>query len=105
MSPRTPRPAPPDPGAGPPGPAGNHRSDPRPPVAVDVSGLPYRGAGRGLAAVAALARLGLAARRAGRQVRLTGADPGLRALLGRSGLAGEFQWEPEEGEEVRGVQE
>lgn len=75
------------------------------PVVVDVSGLPRSGPGGAAAVVAALARLRLAARRTGHRVLLTGATPALRALLERSGLAGEFEWEPEEGEEVRGVQE
>jgi len=91
--------------------AGGERNGPaRPdaanrPIAVNVSGLPSGAPGAGLAAVAALARLRLAARRTGHRVRLTGATPALRALLEGSGLAGEFEWEPEEGEEAGGVQE
>jgi anti-anti-sigma regulatory factor len=78
----------------------------REPVVVDVSGLDddVGSTGGGLAAIAALARLRLAARRTGHRVRLKGAGPGLRDLLELSGLAGEFEWEPEEGEEAPGVQ-
>jgi anti-anti-sigma regulatory factor len=76
-------------------------------VVVDVSGLPddAGSTGGGLAAVAALARLRLAARRTGHRVRLKGAGPALRNLLELSGLAGEFEWEPEEGEEAVRVEE
>ena len=79
----------------------------REPVVVDVSGLDedVGSTGGGLAAVAALARLRLAARRTGHRVCLKGAGPGLRNLLELSGLAGEFEWEPEEGEEAGGVEE
>jgi hypothetical protein len=75
------------------------------PVVVDVRGLGTDTTGSPFGAVAALARLALAARRTGRRVRLRGAAPGLRGLLERSGLAGEFEWEPEEGEQVGGVEE
>jgi anti-anti-sigma regulatory factor len=75
------------------------------PIVVDVTGLPRGGPGGAAAAVAALARLRLAARRTGHRVRLTGATPALLALLDQSGLVGEFEWEPEDREEVRGVQE
>lgn len=56
-------------------------------------------------ALAALARLALAARRTGHRVRLRGASPALRALLDRAGLAGEFEWEAEQREEGGGVEE
>jgi hypothetical protein len=99
-----------EPGRGaPPGPPGTL---PGGPVVIDVRGLgaggPGQGAadgGPGLGAVAALARLGLAARRSGHRVRLRGAAPELRRLLELAGLAGEFEWEPEQGEEAGGVQE
>ncbi|MBY8878488.1 hypothetical protein K7862_12700 [Streptomyces sp. PLK6-54] len=80
-------------------------------VVVDVSGLPAAGAPpegeplAGLGAVAALARLRLAARRTGHRVRLCGASADLRALVELAGLGGEFEWEAEEGEEPRGVEE
>lgn len=83
-------------------------------VTVDVSGLPAAaeppdcqgpdGLG-GLGAVAALARLRLAARRTGHRVRLRGASADLRALVELAGLAGEFEWEPEQGEQAVGVEE
>ncbi|SDO54011.1 hypothetical protein SAMN05216259_110211 [Actinacidiphila guanduensis] len=64
---------------------------------------------RGLAAttgtLAALARVLLAARRTGRPVRLCRASGQLAALLRLAGLAGEFEWQAEEGEEPFGVQE
>jgi hypothetical protein len=99
---------------------------PADPVVVDVSslcaGLPASPAGEGpgggpggwdasfgpdggLAVVAALARLRLAARRTGHRVRLSGASPQLRKLLELVGLAGEFEWQAEEGEEAGGVEE
>ncbi|SEN33962.1 hypothetical protein [Actinacidiphila rubida] len=80
-------------------------------VTVDVSGLPAAAeppdsqALGGLGAVAALARLRLAARRTGHRVRLRGASADLRALVELAGLAGEFEWEAEEGEQVLGVEE
>ena len=80
----------------------------QPVVAVDVSGLPAAADGDllcGLGAIAALARLRLAARRTGHRVRLRGASPELRALVESAGLGGEFEWEAEEREEVRGVEE
>jgi hypothetical protein len=74
---------------------------PRPPVVpLDVSGLAAT-----TRTLAALARLRLAARRAGHGVRLCCASPELRAWLEWAGLAGEFEWEPEEWEEVGGVEE
>ncbi|MCL2729633.1 MAG: hypothetical protein FWE15_06365 [Actinomycetia bacterium] len=80
-------------------------------VTVDVSGLPPAGEPpdgcglEGLGAVAALARLRLAARRTGHRVRLRGASADLRTLVELAGLAGEFEWESEEGEQPSGVQE
>lgn len=76
--------------AGPPGQA----------VPLDVSGLAATAG-----ALAALARLRLAAHRAGRTVQLRGASPGLRALLELAGLDGEFEWDSEEREEAGGVEE
>lgn len=63
-------------------------------VRVDAAGLPAT-----TATLGALARLRLAARRTGHRVRLCGASPGLRMLVQLAGLGGEFEWEPEEGEE------
>ena len=80
-------------------------------VTVDVSGLPAAGEPpdgeplAGLGAVAALARLRLAARRTGHRVRLRGASADLRTLAELAGLGGEFEWEAEEGEEPFGVEE
>lgn len=70
------------------------------PIRVDVAGLPAT-----TATLGALARLGLAARRAGHRVRLCGASPGLRMLLRLAGLDGQFEWEPEQREEPDGVVE
>lgn len=81
------------------------------PVRVDVSGLPAAADGGcddvlgGLGAIAALARLRLAARRTGHRVRLRGASRDLRELVELAGLAGEFEWEAEEREEPGGVEE
>jgi hypothetical protein len=106
-------------------PAGPGRGGTGEPVVVDVSGLVADTGGHApdgpgvpgrrpsayvpgpdaLAAVAALARLRLAARRTGHRVRLRGASPRLRRLLELAGLAGEFEWEAEEGEEPGGVEE
>ncbi|WP_329173739.1 MULTISPECIES: STAS domain-containing protein [unclassified Streptomyces] len=69
-------------------------------VSVDAAGLPAT-----TAALGALARLRLAARRAGYRVRLCGASPGLRALVELAGLGREFEWEPEEREEPERVVE
>jgi ABC-type transporter Mla MlaB component len=69
-------------------------------VPLDVSGLAAT-----TGALAALARLRLAAHRTGRTVLLTGASPGLRALLELAGLDGEFEWDPEEREQPGGVEE
>lgn len=88
--------------------------EPTGPVVLDLRGLGLDGRadgtfgavpGGGLGAAAALATLALAAHRTGRRVRLRGAAPGLRALLELAGLDGEFEWEPEAGEEAPGVQE
>jgi len=72
----------------------------RPSVPLDVSTL-----AASTGTLAALARLCLAARRTGYGVRLYGASPALRVLLEWAGLAGEFEWEPEEREQVGGVEE
>ncbi len=68
-----------------------------------------------IATIDALARLALAARRAGCTVRLRGACPELRALVALTGLGTilpcaedsvvEVRWQTEEREEVGGVQE
>ncbi len=62
-----------------------------------------------MALVAALARLQLTVRRLGRRMRLRGATPALRQLLGLAGLAGVLgvePWgEPEDREEMLGVEE
>jgi anti-anti-sigma regulatory factor len=66
-------------------------SDGHPDVVVaDVSGL----ADADIAAVDALARACLAARRAGSELRLAEASPGLRALLELAGLAEAIPCEP-----------
>ncbi|MFJ9740259.1 STAS domain-containing protein [Streptomyces sp. NPDC101166] len=59
----------------------------------------------GLGTVDLLARLQLAARRAGGRVRLRDPDPSLRALLDLVGLRFEVEGEAEEGEPARGVEE
>lgn len=59
----------------------------------------------GLGAVELLARLQLAARRAGGRVRLRDPDPGLRALLDLVGLAFEVEGEPEQREPALDVEE
>jgi hypothetical protein len=77
-------------------------------VVVDVgvlAGAATEGPEASAAVVAALARLRLAARRTGHRVRLRGATHALRALLELAGLAGEFEWQPEQREEVGGVEE
>ncbi|MFH9659406.1 STAS domain-containing protein [Streptomyces sp. NPDC017248] len=58
-----------------------------------------------LAAVDLLARLELAARRAGGRIRLRGAGPALGALLGLVGLRFETEGQVEEREPARGVEE
>ncbi|WP_343075735.1 hypothetical protein [Streptomyces roseirectus] len=69
-------------------------------VVVDVGGLgPPK-----LAHVDAIARMQLAAKRAGGRVRLRAPDPALTALLGLVGLVLEVEGEPEEGEPAGGVE-
>ncbi|MGV9250986.1 STAS domain-containing protein [Streptomyces sp. NPDC003697] len=70
-------------------------------VVCDVSGL----GPPGLAAVDLLARLQLAARRAGGRIRLRAADPALPALLELVGLRFEAEGETEQGEPALGVEE
>ncbi|AVH61192.1 MULTISPECIES: STAS domain-containing protein [Streptomyces] len=71
-------------------------------VDCDVAGL----GAAGLAAVDVLARLELAARRAGGRIRLRNPDPGLRALLDLVGLEFfEAHGQPEEREPAGRVQE
>ncbi|WP_225849350.1 STAS domain-containing protein [Streptomyces sp. HPF1205] len=109
-------PAPEPPACPPAGPAAGSPACPPPArgaeVVIDIRGLGglpgpggVWGSGGGLGAVAALARLRLAARRAGRRIRLRGASPEVRRMLELTGLAGEFEWEAEEGEQPGGVQE
>ena len=59
----------------------------------------------GLAEVDLLARLELAARRAGGRIRLRGPDPALRALLAAVGLRFQMEGQAEEGEPAPGVEE
>ncbi|MEU0255116.1 STAS domain-containing protein [Streptomyces sp. NPDC006184] len=59
----------------------------------------------GLAAVDLLARLELAARRAGGRIRLRGAGPALPALLDLVGLHFQMEGQPEQGEPALGVEE
>ena len=69
-------------------------------VVVDVAGLgPPK-----LAHVDALARLQLAAKRAGGRIRLRAPDPALVSLLGLVGLVLEVEGEAEEGEPAGGVE-
>ena len=70
-------------------------------VVCDVAGI----GPPGLAAVDVLARLELAARRAGGRIRLRDPDPALRALLDLVGLRFEAEGQPEEREPAGGVQE
>ena len=70
-------------------------------VVCDVGGL----GPPGLAAVDLLARLALAARRAGGRIRLRDPDPALPALLDLVGLAFEMEGQPEQREPPLGVQE
>ncbi|MFJ4809691.1 STAS domain-containing protein [Streptomyces longwoodensis] len=58
-----------------------------------------------LPVVDTLARLELAARRAGGHLRLRGADPALRALLGLVGIPFEMEGDPEQREPPLGVEE
>ncbi|MFI5818325.1 STAS domain-containing protein [Streptomyces rishiriensis] len=69
-------------------------------VVCDVAGI----GPPGLAAVDLLARLQLAARRAGGRIRLRAPDPALRALLDLVGLPVEVEGEAEEGEPALGVE-
>lgn len=70
-------------------------------VVCDVAGL----GPPGLMTVDLLARLQLAARRAGGRIRLRDPDPALRALLDLVGLRFEVEGETEEGEPALGVEE
>ncbi|BBC33409.1 hypothetical protein SGFS_047030 [Streptomyces graminofaciens] len=70
-------------------------------VVCDVGGI----GPPGLATVDALARMQLAARRAGGRIRLRDPDPALRALLRLVGLAFEVEGQTEEGEPAGGVEE
>ncbi|MFK4144197.1 STAS domain-containing protein [Streptomyces sp. NPDC004065] len=70
-------------------------------VVCDVAGL----GPPGLGAVDLLARLQLAARRAGGRIRLRAPGPGLCALLGLVGLALETERQPEQREPALGVEE
>ncbi|MEU1182116.1 STAS domain-containing protein [Streptomyces sp. NPDC005820] len=69
-------------------------------VVCEVSGI----GPPGLAAVDLLARLQLAARRAGGRIRLRDPDPALRALLDLVGLPVEVEGETEEREPPLGVE-
>lgn len=70
-------------------------------VVVDVAGL----GPPGLGAVELLARLELAARRAGGRIRLREPDPALGALLDLVGLRFEMEGQPEQREPALRVQE
>ncbi|MEU4927894.1 STAS domain-containing protein [Streptomyces yokosukanensis] len=70
-------------------------------VVCDVGGL----GPPGLAAVDLLARLELAARRAGGRIRLRDPDPALSALLDVVGLRFQMEGQVEEGEPALGVEE
>ncbi|MEU5366588.1 STAS domain-containing protein [Streptomyces sp. NPDC005925] len=70
-------------------------------VVCDVGGL----GPPGLAHVDLLARLQLAARRAGGRIRLRSPDPALTALLGLVGLGFETEGQPEQREPPLGVEE
>ena len=69
-------------------------------VLCDVSSLPADAA-----AVDLLARLQLAARRHGSEIRLSGASAALHDLVAFCGLAGVLEGQPEQREEPLGVQE
>ncbi|MFD9391715.1 STAS domain-containing protein [Streptomyces sp. NPDC060000] len=69
-------------------------------VVCDVAGI----GPPGLLAVDLLARLQLAARRAGGRIRLRAPDPALRALLDLAGLRFEVEGQAEEGEPALGVE-
>lgn len=70
-------------------------------VVCDVAGL----GPPGLGAVDLLARLQLAARRAGGRIRLRDPDPALHALLGLVGLRFEVEGQTEQREPALGVEE
>lgn len=70
-------------------------------VVCDVAGL----GPPGLGSVELLARLQLAARRAGGGIRLRDPDPGLHALLDLVGLRFEVERQSEQGEPALGVEE
>ncbi|MFE0257658.1 STAS domain-containing protein [Streptomyces sp. NPDC059010] len=70
-------------------------------LVCDVGGL----GPPGLGVVDLLARLQLAARRAGGRIRLRDADPALHALLDLVGLRFEVDGEPEQREPALGVEE
>lgn len=70
-------------------------------LVCDVSGI----GPPGLAAVDVLARMQVAAKRAGGRIRLRDPDPALHALLGLVGLAFEVEGQAEEGEPAGGVEE
>lgn len=70
-------------------------------VVCDVGGL----GPPGLGTVDLLARLQLAARRAGGRIRLRDPDPALPALLALVGLAFEMEGQPEQREPPLGVEE
>ncbi|MFF7448657.1 MULTISPECIES: STAS domain-containing protein [unclassified Streptomyces] len=70
-------------------------------VVCDVAGL----GPPGLGVVDLLARLELAARRAGGRIRLRDPDPALHALLDLVGLRFEMEGQVEQGEPALGVQE
>ncbi|MER6918232.1 STAS domain-containing protein [Streptomyces spiralis] len=70
-------------------------------VVCDVGGL----GPPGLGTVDLLARLQLAARRAGGRIRLRDPDPALHALLALVGLAFEMEGQPEQREPPLGVEE
>jgi ABC-type transporter Mla MlaB component len=69
-------------------------------VLCDVSSVPADAG-----AVDLLARLQLAARRHGGEIRLSGASNALRELIAFCGLAGVLEGEPEQREEPFGVEE
>ncbi len=70
-------------------------------VVCDVGGL----GPPGLGVVDLLARLQLAARRAGGRIRLREPDPALHGLLDLVGLSFEVERQPEQGEPALGVEE
>jgi STAS domain-containing protein len=74
-------------------------------VVCDAAALGASGLAPGLAAVDLLARLQLAARRAGGRIRLRDPTPALCALLGLVGLPFELEGEAEQREPALGVEE